>query len=190
MPAELVLRQLTFSIVFLFTDIHIHVTNDNEFNPEFSQTSYTVYVELNTLIGTSVLTVSADDLDADLDTDNEFCYSLDQTALGDDYFHVDQKGRVYLVKNFLEGQDRTSFTAVVTNPCSGASVRTGNATIILAAIPGSTTTQASTTTDRNKGKGRWVTCNFRSFLTAFQSYQADGNVIIKGCVNSVYKTKV
>ena len=27
----------------------------------------------------------------------------------------------------------------------------------------------------------WMTCNFTSFLTAFQSYQDDGRLIMKGC---------
>ena len=34
----------------------------------------------------------------------------------------------------------------------------------------------------------WMTCDFTSFLTVFQSYQDDDWMIIKGCVqwNSVY----
>ena len=34
----------------------------------------------------------------------------------------------------------------------------------------------------------WMTCDFTSFLTVFQSYQDDGWMIMKGCVqwNSVY----
>ena len=34
----------------------------------------------------------------------------------------------------------------------------------------------------------WMTCNFTSFLTVFQSYQDDVWMIMKGCVqwNSVY----
>ena len=34
----------------------------------------------------------------------------------------------------------------------------------------------------------WMTCNFMSFLTVFQSYQDDVRMIMKGCVqwNSVY----
>ena len=28
----------------------------------------------------------------------------------------------------------------------------------------------------------WMTCNFTSFSTVLQSYQDDGHVIIKGCV--------
>ena len=34
----------------------------------------------------------------------------------------------------------------------------------------------------NNKLGGWVTCNFTSFLTVFQSYQDDGQVIMKGCV--------
>ena len=29
----------------------------------------------------------------------------------------------------------------------------------------------------------WMTCNFTSFLTVFQSYQDDAWMIMKGCVN-------
>ena len=29
----------------------------------------------------------------------------------------------------------------------------------------------------------WMTCDFTSFSTAFQSYQDDGRVIMKGCVH-------
>ena len=34
----------------------------------------------------------------------------------------------------------------------------------------------------------WITCDFTSFSTVFQSYQDDERLIIKGCVqwNSVY----
>ena len=34
----------------------------------------------------------------------------------------------------------------------------------------------------------WMTCDFTSFSTVFQSYQDDGRLIMKGCVqwNSVY----
>ena len=34
----------------------------------------------------------------------------------------------------------------------------------------------------------WITCDFTSFSTVFQSYQDDGRMIIKGCVqwNPVY----
>ena len=34
----------------------------------------------------------------------------------------------------------------------------------------------------------WMTCNFSSFSTVFQSYQDDGQVIIEGCVqlNPIY----
>ena len=34
----------------------------------------------------------------------------------------------------------------------------------------------------------WMTCDFTSFLTVFQSYQDDVRMIMKGCVqwNSVY----
>ena len=34
----------------------------------------------------------------------------------------------------------------------------------------------------------WMTCNFMSFSTVFQSYQDDERLIMKGCVqwNSVY----
>ena len=34
----------------------------------------------------------------------------------------------------------------------------------------------------------WMTCDFTSFSTVFQSYQDDGKLILKGCVqwNSVY----
>ena len=103
----------------------------------------------DTLIGTSVLTVSADDLDADLDSDKEFSYTLDQSALGTDYFHVDQNGRVFLVASlasFSLGQ--SLFTVVVDNPSDP--VKSGTATI-QAVIPSSTTTAAGTTTDRNIG---------------------------------------
>ena len=144
-------------IAFLFfsslTDIHIHVTNVNEFSPEFSQTSYTIYVQPNTLVGTSVLSVSADDLDADLDTDKEFFYTLDQSTLpgGTEYFHIDQKGRIYLVESLLAfslGDALGTFTTVVTNPGNPVMSGTANVEVI---IPGSTTTAAGTTTDRNKG---------------------------------------
>ena len=30
--------------------------------------------------------------------------------------------------------------------------------------------------------GGWMTCNFTSFSIMFQSYQSDGRMIIKGCV--------
>ena len=30
--------------------------------------------------------------------------------------------------------------------------------------------------------GYWITCYFTSFSTVFQSYQDDGSVIMKGCV--------
>ena len=35
---------------------------------------------------------------------------------------------------------------------------------------------------------RWMTCDFMSFSTVFQSYQDDGQMIMKGCVqwNPVY----
>ena len=38
------------------------------------------------------------------------------------------------------------------------------------------------------GKDGWMTCDFRSFLTVFQSYQDDVWMIMRGCVqwNSVY----
>ena len=38
------------------------------------------------------------------------------------------------------------------------------------------------------GKNRWMTCDFTSFLSVFQSYQDDVRMIMKGCVqwNSVY----
>ena len=34
----------------------------------------------------------------------------------------------------------------------------------------------------------WMTCDFTSFSTVFQSYQDDGRLIMKGCVqwNSIY----
>ena len=137
--------------ILFSTDIYIHVTNVNEFNPEFSKTHYTIYVQPDTLVGTSVLTVSADDLDADLDTDKEFYYSLDQTPLGAEYFHVDQQGRVYLVASLLSfslGQSLSPFTVIVSNPSTP--VKSGTA-IIQTVIPSSTTTAAGTTTDRNKG---------------------------------------
>ena len=37
----------------------------------------------------------------------------------------------------------------------------------------------------------WMTCDFKPFLTVFQSYQDDGWVIMKDCVqhNSVYDLK-
>ena len=37
----------------------------------------------------------------------------------------------------------------------------------------------------------WVTCDFTSFSTVFQSYQDDGRMIMKGCVqwNPVYDRK-
>ena len=31
-------------------------------------------------------------------------------------------------------------------------------------------------------KDGWMTCDFTSFLTVFQSYQDDGRVIMKGCM--------
>ena len=36
--------------------------------------------------------------------------------------------------------------------------------------------------------GGWMTCDFTSFLTVFQSYQDDVRMIMKGCVqwNSIY----
>ena len=106
----------------------------------------------DTLIGTSVLSVSADDLDADLDNDKEFEYTLDQSALGTDYFHVDQNGRVFLVASlasFSLGQ--SLFTVVVSSPNDTVTpVKSGTATI-QAVIPSSTTTAAGTTTDRNIG---------------------------------------
>ena len=105
----------------------------------------------DTLIGTSVLTVSADDLDADLDNDKEFYYELDQSALETEYFHVDQNGRVFLVASlasFSLGQSLIPFTVVVNNTSNP--VKSGTATI-QAVIPSSTTTAAGTTTDRNIG---------------------------------------
>ena len=37
----------------------------------------------------------------------------------------------------------------------------------------------------------WMTCDFKSFSTVFQSYQDDGKMIMKGCVqwNPVYGRK-
>ena len=37
----------------------------------------------------------------------------------------------------------------------------------------------------------WMTCDFTSFSTVFQSYQDDGRMIMKGCVqwNPVYNSK-
>ena len=37
----------------------------------------------------------------------------------------------------------------------------------------------------------WMTCDFTSFSTVFQSYQDDGSMIMKGCVqwNPVYGGK-
>ena len=102
----------------------------------------------DTLIGTSVLTVSANDLDADLDNDKEFYYTLNQSALGTEYFHVDQNGRVFLVASFSLGQSHNPFIVVVNNPSDP--VKSGTATI-QAVIPSSTTTAAGTTTDRNIG---------------------------------------
>ena len=29
----------------------------------------------------------------------------------------------------------------------------------------------------------WMTCNFMSFSTVFQSYQDDGQMIMKGCIH-------
>ena len=140
-------------LVFLFTDIYIHVTNVNEFSPEFSQTSYTIYVQPNTLVGTSVLSVSADDLDANLDTDSEFYYTLDQSTLpgGTEYFHIDQKGRIYLVEDLTTFSGVTlNFTTIVTNP--GTPVKSGTATVEVIIPSGTTTTTTSATTDRDKGK--------------------------------------
>ena len=41
---------------------------------------------------------------------------------------------------------------------------------------------------KNTKMDGWMTCNFTSFLTVFQSYQDDVWMIMKGCVqwNSVY----
>ena len=38
----------------------------------------------------------------------------------------------------------------------------------------------------------WITCDFTSFSTVFQSYQDDGQMIMKGCVqwNSVYGVRL
>ena len=38
------------------------------------------------------------------------------------------------------------------------------------------------------GLNGWMTCDFTSFLTVFQSYQDDVGMIMRGCVqwNSVY----
>ena len=38
----------------------------------------------------------------------------------------------------------------------------------------------------------WMTCDFMSFLTVFRSYQDDGRMIMKGCVqwNPVYDKKI
>ena len=42
--------------------------------------------------------------------------------------------------------------------------------------------------DWNGWMDGWMTCDFTSFSTVFQSYQDDGRLIMKGCVqwNSVY----
>lgn len=133
-------------------DIYIHVTNVNEFSPEFSQTSYTTYVQPNTLVGTSILSVSADDLDASLDTDSEFYYTLDQSTLpgGTEYFHIDQKGRIYLVEDLTTFSGVTlNFTAIVTNP--GTPIMNGTATVEVIIPSGTTTTTTSATTDRDTG---------------------------------------
>ena len=41
---------------------------------------------------------------------------------------------------------------------------------------------------RNPETDGWMTCSFMSFSTVFQSYQDDGQMIMKGCVqrNPVY----
>ena len=154
-------------LVFLFTDIYIHVTNVNEFSPEFSQTSYTIYVQPNTLVGTSVLSVSADDLDANLDTDSEFYYTLDQSTLpgGTEYFHIDQKGRIYLVEDLTTFSGvALNFTTIVTNP--GTPVKSGTAIVEVIIPSGTTTTTTSATTDRDKGKQlsflNMKICSFKS----------------------------
>ena len=143
---------------FLFPDIYIHVTNVNDFSPQFSQISYTTYVAPDELVGTNILSVSADDLDADLDTDKEFYYTLDQSTLpgGTEYFHIDQKGRIYLIENLTAFSDTTlDFVAIVSNHFTNGTedvdnMETANVTVI---IPGgTTTTTTSATTDRDIGK--------------------------------------
>ena len=34
----------------------------------------------------------------------------------------------------------------------------------------------------NVGMGGWMTCDFTDFSTEFQSYQDDGRMIMKGCL--------
>ena len=50
------------------------------------------------------------------------------------------------------------------------------------------TTKTCSEVSRKKVLGGWMTCDFTSFSTVFQSYQDDGRLIMKGCVqwSSVY----
>ncbi|XP_052793945.1 protocadherin Fat 4-like [Mya arenaria] len=121
--------------------ITIYNINDNE--PIFSGTPYNWFLSGYSTVGSMVNTATA--TDADLGTYGAITYSLDQSALLDEYFVIDQSGQVFVKTSITPlGQSVTvSFDVIATD---GGSKSTST-TVELTITP-TTTTSTTTTTDR------------------------------------------
>ncbi|WAQ99455.1 FAT-like protein [Mya arenaria] len=120
--------------------ITIYNINDNE--PIFSGTPYNWFLSGYSTVGSMVNTATA--TDADLGTYGAITYSLDQSALLDEYFVIDQSGQVFVKTSITPlGQSVTvSFDVIATD---GGSKSTST-TVELTITP-TTTTSTTTTTD-------------------------------------------
>lgn len=124
-------------------NLYIHIKSNNEFTPEFTHPSYTLYLDNYSLVGTYLLTVSANDYDSSDNDDNVITYTTNNDVLA-----VDYDGAVYLAKSLASYT--TSFTVEVLASNYNVMAKTGTTTITIS-IAATTTTSTTTTTDREKG---------------------------------------
>nr|XP_022309583.1 protocadherin Fat 4-like [Crassostrea virginica] len=126
------------------TSLVVTINDVNDNTPTFGSATYTFYTQPHTGVGTVLGSFTA--TDGDVGAFGTISYTIDQTALGYEYFGVKSNGEFYVknsLSSFSSGSTLT-ITAAVTD--TGGLQDTATVSII---IPESTTAAPTTTTDRH-----------------------------------------
>ncbi|KAK3597372.1 hypothetical protein CHS0354_034615 [Potamilus streckersoni] len=126
------------------TTLSITLKEVNDHTPTFSPSSYTFYVYNDSATGTVLGNLLAKD--ADIGTNGQFMFSINQAGLGQNYFDVSSTGRFTLQGSLNGIQGGTSWPFTVSATDSGSPSRVGSASILVIVLEATTTTASTTTT--------------------------------------------
>ncbi|KAK3098569.1 hypothetical protein FSP39_020759 [Pinctada imbricata] len=106
----------------------VTLLNVNDNTPTFTFSTYTFYCDSNDGVGTTIGTAAASD--ADIGTNGDISYSLDQSSLPAEYYGVQQTGEIFIKSDIGYIYNRTDYVFQIIATDTGGLFGSSNVTVI------------------------------------------------------------